>query len=82
MLDPSLGMCNKFAVKNIYVFSPTLHIDDAWVDVKDSLEKRSTKECQFQEHEQMFSKDLEQALSSVYTQLSENSISKKHDKEK
>ena len=51
MLDPSLGMSNKFAVKNIYVFSPTLHIDDAWVDVKDYLEKRSTKECQFQEHE-------------------------------
>lgn len=45
MLDPSMGLYNKFAIDKIFVFSPTLQIDDAWVDVKDSLERRSTKEC-------------------------------------
>ena len=45
LLDPNLGIYNKFPIDKIFVFSPTLHIDDAWVDVKQSLEKRSTKEC-------------------------------------
>lgn len=45
MLDPSLGLYSKFPINKIYVFSPTLNIDDAWFDVKTSLEKRSTKEC-------------------------------------
>ena len=52
MLDPSMGLYYKFAIDKVFVFSPTLHIDDAWVDVKDSLEKRSTKELKSSENSQ------------------------------
>lgn len=55
-------------------------IDDAWHDVIEDLKSRSTKEHEFNEQSQFFSKDLEQSLSTIYQQLVEKSMSHKFNK--
>ncbi len=79
-MDKSFGIRDKFKVKNIYIFCPTVKVDPAWEEMINDFKQRSVRDDEFVESEQVFSSDLEQSLSTVYDQLVEDSLENKHTK--
>ena len=69
LTDPSFGLTDMFKVSNIYVCCPTTKIDTNWTDITDNFKTRSTKDDEFKENEQIFNKDLESCISTIYTKL-------------
>ena len=81
MTNPSFGLQSKFQPDNIFIICPTLKVDSAYDDdIIPSLEKRSTKDHQFNKHTQTFHQNLEQSLATIYDDIVEKNAGKKETK--
>jgi len=75
--DKSFNLYNRVPADQVYIFNPTIDLDDSYTEIIQNLEKMSTKEHEFDRDTQIFTKDLEQSLSTIYDQLKETALESK-----
>ena len=62
---------NKFKSDRVYLICPTISFDDSYSNIKSTLKRYSTKDHEFDEDKQVFEKDLENAMATVYKHIFE-----------
>lgn len=72
LTNPEWGLIpNKFKSDRVFLICPTISFDDSYSNIINTLKRHSTKDHEFEEDKQVFEKDLENSMSTVYKHIFE-----------